>query len=142
MANDECYTPKWVFEALNLEFDVDVAAPKTETNVPAKNKYTIEDDGLIQSWIGLVWMNPPYSGPKLWVQKFIQHGNGIALLPMTKAKWLQELWNSNAQSVLLPTNLTFVNNGYDKKQIQYQCALWAMGDVAINALHGFDVKVR
>ena len=28
MTSDDCYTPRWVFDAMGLEFDLDVAAPK------------------------------------------------------------------------------------------------------------------
>jgi hypothetical protein len=27
MANDELYTPKWIFDSLGVQFDLDVCAP-------------------------------------------------------------------------------------------------------------------
>lgn len=78
----EWYTPAWVFEELGLEFDVDPASPHDmESQVPAKVKYTIFDNGLKKPWNGKVWLNPPY-GPKtaVWIRRMIQHNNGIALV--------------------------------------------------------------
>lgn len=59
--SDEYYTPAWIFEELGLTFDLDVASPPHKTNVPAKNRYTKDDDALSQPWDGMVWMNPPFS---------------------------------------------------------------------------------
>lgn len=62
LTKDDYYTPKDVFDALGLEFDLDVSAPPGGVPwVPAKRYYTLEDDGLTQPWFGRVWMNPPYS---------------------------------------------------------------------------------
>lgn len=36
----EWYTPKYIFDALSLVFDLDVASPEQETFVRADNKYT------------------------------------------------------------------------------------------------------
>ena len=95
--NDEYYTPPEVFETLGLRFDLDVCAPQGGVPwIPADRYYTINDNGLSQPWHGRVWMNPPYSKPGPWVDKWISHGNGIALLPITRGNWFQNLWNSEA----------------------------------------------
>lgn len=52
---------------------LDVAANKV--NKVCENYYTIEDNGLMQSWYtrqGIVWCNPPYSRPGPWVDKAIE----------------------------------------------------------------------
>ena len=36
-----------------------------------------------------------------WVRRFIELGNGIALLPMAKAAWMHELW-VKADVLMLP----------------------------------------
>ena len=60
--SDDYYSPKWIFEALQLEFDTDPAQPIGGVSwIPVKKYYTIIDDGLSQPWDGRVWMNPPYS---------------------------------------------------------------------------------
>ena len=82
ITSDDCYTPRWVFDAMGLEFDLDVAAPPGGPwHVPARAYFTAEDDGLAQSWDGLVWCNPPY-GKALgtWLNRMALHNNGIALV--------------------------------------------------------------
>jgi len=74
VTSDDCYTPRWVFDAMGLEFDLDVAAPPGGPwHVPAKRWYTAEDDGLAQPWDGLVWCNPPYSSFSAWADRFAAH---------------------------------------------------------------------
>lgn len=90
---DEWYTPRYIFDALGVHFDLDVAAPpEGPRHVPADTFYS--DLSLILPWNGLVWMNPPFghqSTKRAWLEKFFLHGNGIALLPdRTSAPWWQE----------------------------------------------------
>lgn len=91
--SNEWYTPDYVFDALECDFDLDVAAPRdlTYCSVPAQN--VIMSDSLNKKWNGFVWMNPPYGNQNLkyqWIRKFIKHGNGIALMPdRTSAPWWQ-----------------------------------------------------
>ena len=67
VTSDDCYTPRWVFDAMGLRFDLDVAAPPGGPwHVPCDRYYTAEDDGLTQPWEGLVWCNPPFSAFKPW----------------------------------------------------------------------------
>lgn len=110
---DDYYTPAWVFEKLGLEFDLDVASPLVAPEwIPAKRRYTIEDDGLVSPWEGLVWMNPPYSGPGPWVEKFMDHGNGVALLPFGNSKWWRSVWVSDLPISVPPdTAIKFVGGG-------------------------------
>lgn len=92
--SDEWYTPRYIFDAIVLTFDLDVSAPKEGPRyVPAKQWLTAEQDGLRSDWHGLVWMNPPFGHQRhkrLWLTKFFLHGNGIALVPdRTSAPWWQ-----------------------------------------------------
>lgn len=87
----EYYTPKYIFDALGVEFDLDVAHPNQKTNVPAKRFIT--ENSLSEQWEGFIWMNPPYLSEKnkeQWLKKFFDHGNGLALMPdRSNAKWHQ-----------------------------------------------------
>lgn len=92
-ATDEWYTPPEVFEALGVTFDLDVASPgwmKTPW-LPARAFLTA--NGLEIDWAGFVWMNAPFGGRNgltPWLEKFTQHGHGIALVPdRTSAPWWQ-----------------------------------------------------
>jgi phage N-6-adenine-methyltransferase len=143
--NDEWYTPKWVFDALGVTFDIDVCAPVGGTGiVPTAKHYSINDDGLAQDWNGFVWMNPPYSKPTPWIDKFVQHNNGIALVPFSKSKWFAGLWNNdNVDLLALPPNLKFVRPDGSSKQIFMQCVLVGIGEKAKLALQQCSInKVR
>jgi len=101
--SDDYYTPPYIFKALGLEFDLDVCAPPGGVPwIPAKRHYSVIDDGLSQEWTGTVWMNPPYSECTPWIDKFIKHNNGIALLPTSNGKWMLKLWASSAVFLMLP----------------------------------------
>jgi len=140
MSSDDYYTPAWIFETLGLTFDIDVASPPGGIPwIPARRYYTMEDDGLAQPWEGLIWMNPPYSSATEWVRRFLEHGNGIALLPVVKSWWLVDLWNHKDTVNAYINNqdheyLTFVRHGKEKR-IMFPTLMWAMGDQAIEALH-------
>ena len=93
LTKDDYYTPKHVFDALGLTFDLDVCAPPGGVPwIPAARYYTKAEDGLSMPWEGRVWMNPPYSEATHWVRRFIEHGNGVALVGHSKSAWHQELW--------------------------------------------------
>ena len=92
--SDEMFTPEWIFKALNVEFDLDVASSHNQfVQVPTKKFYTIDDDSLAQGWVGRVWMNPPYSKVTPWIHKWIAHQNGFCLVPLSSnGKWINLLW--------------------------------------------------
>ena len=140
---DEHYTPKWLFDSMGIRFDLDVASPIGGSHVPADRYYTKEDDGLLQPWIGRVWMNPPYSLTTPWVHKFIENGNGIALLVVSKSKWFQTLWDTAEAIVPTPTNLKFVRPDGLLASISFQTFLFAMGDDCVEAVKRVaDRRVR
>ena len=137
---DEQYTPKFVFDALNVRFDLDVSAPINHTDhVPAYERLTIEQDGLQSSWQGLVWMNPPYSKAAPWVDKFLAHNNGIALLPFSKAYWMIALWNK-ADAICPIYDIKFEQQTGKAKGIFMPVALFALGEIATNAVNNCSLN--
>lgn len=142
--NDEFYTPAWIFERLGLTFDLDVAAPEGGVDwIPKRGYFTKEIDGLSQQWHGRVWMNPPFSQSKPWVKKFIDHGNGIALLPASKARWFTELWQVMSGMVWLPYDLKFIYQHQTTNGIFMPTGLFAMGEDNKQALERLELgKVR
>lgn len=88
----EWYTPPEIFKALDVQFDLDPCGPIDNslcTWIPATKRYNVEDDGLVQSWEGKVWFNPPY-GPNTgrWLARLKNHNNGIALVfSRTDTEW-------------------------------------------------------
>jgi len=137
--SDDHYTPKWVFDKLGIIFDIDVASPPGGIPwIPAKQYFTIENDGLAQLWDGIVWMNPPYSNTFPWVKKFLDHGNGIALLPIVKSIWFQLLFEHPHTKCALG-----VEDGKDRMNfhrndklhsIMFPVMFWAIGKEPIKAL--------
>jgi len=133
--NDECYTPDWIFQRLGIKFDLDVCAPKGGLDwIPAKTHFSKEDDGLVQPWVGRVWMNPPYSQPKEWVAKWLKHNNGFALLPVSKSAWYSELWDSEAKCVVLPYNVRFIKPDSSKLSIFMPTMIWAINETNVTIL--------
>lgn len=135
--SDEWYTPKYIFDALEVEFDLDVAHPYCKTNVPAKQ--LIHEDSLSLVWNGFVWMNPPWCNTKdkkKWIDKFIQHGNGLALMPdSTSADWWQYFSNNSDAVLFTKTRVRFIKaDGTIGDNPANGTTLFAIGERAINAL--------
>ena len=137
--SDDYWTPKWVFDAIGLTFDLDVACPPGgPPNTPCHAFYTQADDGLAQPWHGLVWMNPPFSNTNPWANKFISHANGIALTVVGKSKWCDTMFATADAMLLLPRSMAF-----DQGAIFLPTALWAYGETAATALQHSNIgKVR
>ena len=136
--SDDYYTPAWLFEDMGVTFDVDVAAPPGGVPwIPADKYFTMADDGLAQDWEGRVWMNPPFSGTTPWVRRFIEHRNGIALLPVYNNSWMTEgldLWRVIDGVTFFGSNFYYVRPNGGKGAIMFRCGLWAFGDWAVEAI--------
>jgi len=145
MTTNDYYTPKWLFDQMGLQFDIDVAAPAQGIPwIPAKRWFSQANDGLAQEWEGaLVWMNPPFSKTTPWVNKFIDNGNGMALLVVSRSKWFAQLWDKADAVMATPADLKFERPDGTQKAISFQTFLFAMGHEANDALHGMKLaKVR
>ena len=136
----EWYTPKWIFDYLDISFDLDPASPSDhETFVPAAIKYTKEEDGLLMPWRGRVFMNPPYGTetPK-WMEKFINHSHGIALVfSRTDARWFQSAM-FNCDAVLFVAGRIKFVPGHENKHKESGAgagtAIFAFGQDCFDAL--------
>lgn len=124
--SDQHFTPKAIFEALNCVFDLDVCG-NSKAFVPAKRIIELPEDGLVTEWKGLVWMNPPYSNPTPWVDKFIVHNEGIALLPITRGRWWDRVWNSEGVIVPSQYNFKFVRPDGVQRDITFRTMLVGLG---------------
>jgi hypothetical protein len=93
-ATDEWYTPPRVFAALHCLFDVDVASPGERVTPWIPARHFICSHSLERPWRGCCWMNAPFgarNGLVPWLDKFMRHGDGIALVPdRTSAPWWQQ----------------------------------------------------
>lgn len=106
---NEWYTPGQYLEAARLVLggiDLDPASDLRANNcVMATKIYTQADNGLLQTWHGRIWLNPPYGKTKnksnqgLWTAKLIQEynqGNVSAAITLVNLvpgyKWFNQLW--------------------------------------------------
>lgn len=116
-ATDEWYTPPHVFEAMGAHFDLDVAMPDVPLHwIPADWSYFRQS--LESNWSGFVWMNPPFGGRNglvPWLDKFIEHGDGVALVPdRTSAPWWQAAAPKMHALLFVSPKIKFI--GEDGKQ--------------------------
>lgn len=133
--SDDWFTPPEVFEALGCRFDLDVAGHH-RANVPCDG--AIFSDSLSSQWQGFIWMNPPFGGRNgiaPWLDKFIRHGNGIALTPdRTSAPWFQSAAVC-MDAILFTSKLKFIRpDGTRGASPSNGTALMAIGRHGCNAL--------
>lgn len=98
---DEWYTPQWILERLG-EFDLDPCSPEKRLWDTAKVHVDAKTDGLSLDWSGKrVWLNPPYSNPKPFVEKLVKCNNGILLtFNRLDTRMFQDIVLPNASGIL------------------------------------------
>lgn len=106
-------TPKSMVRDLSSVFlwDIDVCASRS--NVAVKY-FSQENDGLLQQWEGLCWMNPPY-GREIgnWIDKAISStlAKTVCLVPSrTDTKWFHKAAQVSTQIVFIKGRLRFEPN--------------------------------
>tara|TARA_R100001480_G_scaffold150705_1_gene151577 strand:+ start:5 stop:514 length:510 start_codon:yes stop_codon:yes gene_type:complete len=145
--SNEWYTPPEVFTALKVNFDLDVASPKEKIPwLPTEFWFSKDDDGLKKDWFGFVWCNPPYGRETgLWLEKFIDYGNGIALVnSRTDTKWFHNYAIKSDVICFVKGRLAFYKPYKVNQLIQGQSAstgtlLLGCGDKAIQAIQQADL---
>jgi hypothetical protein len=110
MMKDEWLTPRNILNALG-PFDLDPCAPIDRPWDIAAHHYTIEDDGLVQPWTGLVWCNPVYGNQaKLWLNKLSSHPEGGIALIFARTEtemFVSEIWEKADALLFLYGRLHF-----------------------------------
>lgn len=142
LTTNEWYTPRWLFDAAGLTFDMDVCAPVAPAfrTCPARRHLTVLDDGLTAPWLGLVWMNPPYSHPAPWVERWAVHPEGLALVPASNSHWRGAFMRAADAITLISVNANErAGGGFgrpDGSQVNYPVALIlaARGERAVGAV--------
>lgn len=134
----EWYTPPEIFKGLDITFDLDPCSPMERLPwIPVKNIISLPDNGLEQSWEGCVWMNPPYgSDTPDWMEKFIKHGNGIALVfSRTDTEWFHNSATKADALLFLQGRIRFIKpDGTRGGTPGSGSMLVACGDKAVEAL--------
>ena len=90
---DEWPTPQDFFDRLNEEFHFTLDVCATPENAKCPRYYTKRENGLLQKWEGVCWMNPPYGREiRQWVKKAYESAldgaTVVCLLPArTDTSW-------------------------------------------------------
>lgn len=137
--SDEWYTPKYVFDALGVRFELDVACAYDISKVHVPCDYYLNRDSLSADWHGFVWMNPPFGGRNAiepWLAKLHKHGNGIALTPdRTSCPWWQKYARLADCHLQVAGKIKFIDaNGDIGTKPGNGTTLFAFGEQAVQAL--------
>jgi len=89
-------TPQEFFDSLDkvFRFETDVCAVKD--NAKCQRFYTPDDNGLLQDWRGVCWMNPPYGREiSQWVEKAYRSAkdNGATVVCLLPARVDTRWWH-------------------------------------------------
>jgi hypothetical protein len=107
------YTPKWIFDGLGCEFNLDPCHPaKRLPWVPVSRTISLPWDGLAATWEGRVWLNPPYGKETpLWLKKMSEHGDGIALVfSRTDTQWFHDAITNTSGILFLKDRVRFIDS--------------------------------
>ena len=95
-ATDNWETPQWLFDKYDAIYHFTLDAASSDENAKVANHYTAMDNGLLQKWGGVVWLNPPY-GKQIgkWVKKAYEESKDgatvVCLLPArTDTSWFHD----------------------------------------------------
>lgn len=135
--SDAWYTPPWIFDGLGVVLDLDVAAPAEPLEwIPARQRYTVSEDGLNLPWHGLVWCNPPYSDPAPWCRRWSEHPTGFLLIRSDLSTSGPFLAFQAASSLYVPPKrIQFVNgHGVRSGSVNFSSVLLGRGSAADAAL--------
>ena len=93
---DDWETPDALFNDLNQEFMFTLDPCCLPHSAKSTNYFTPKEDGLIQDWSGVVFMNPPYGRETgKWVAKaFNEALNGCVVVCLVPARTDTRWWHS------------------------------------------------
>lgn len=135
-ATDEWYTPARVFEAMGVRFDSDPCPAPVAS--PAALWCVLEGE-----WLGFVWLNPPFgrrNGILPWLERFFEHGNGVALVPdRTSAPWWQTYARKADAVLFVSPKLRFISaDGREGRSPAQGTCLLAAGERGVEALRNAE----
>ena len=114
--SDEWATPQELFDKLAARYGPFTLDPcATQSNAKCEKFYTVDDDGLVQSWAGeRVFMNPPYGRViGKWIEKAYRESlNGAMVVCLIPARTDTTYWHDYVMKadeiVLLRGRVRFV----------------------------------
>lgn len=141
--NNEWFTPGYIVDAAREvmgSIDVDPASCETANtrHVHADTFYSEDDDGLLNDWLGNVWMNPPYSAGLLpkFIEKLdsqISVGNvtqaTILVNNATETRWCQKIFKMSDAACFLRGRVQFYrHDGTTGPPLQGQVVFYVGGN--------------
>jgi len=94
--SNEWETPQALFDELNREFHFTLDPCATKDNAKCLRYFTIEDNGLKQTWANeVVFMNPPYGGNTgRWIEKaWYESQNGAIIVCLIVSSTDRSYWH-------------------------------------------------
>tara|TARA_R100000406_G_scaffold88048_1_gene73202 strand:+ start:217 stop:633 length:417 start_codon:yes stop_codon:yes gene_type:complete len=126
-ASDSFSTPKWILDMFPNAFDPCPFNPDWD-----QSHY----DGLVEEWPdeGLIFINPPYSDVKPWVDKAFNHkfncnmkGKKITIVMLLKhdssTKWFAKLHEGGARFLMFQGRLAFGDHKEKRKPCSFPSVL-------------------
>ncbi len=91
-------TPQELFDRLNQEFHFTLDVCALPENAKCKRFFSSKENGLLQKWTGVCWMNPPYGREiEQWMQKALQESDrGATVVCLVPARTDTEWWHKYA----------------------------------------------
>lgn len=136
---DVWLTPPDLVKSLG-SFTLDPAAPEFAPFRHAPLWYNEKHDGLVQPWVGRVFMNPPYGGlTGKFMKKLADHGDGIALIfARVETKWFKDqVWDRADAIMFFDKRVAFVReDGTAGSGASAPSCLVAYGENNVRALSG------
>lgn len=128
MKNDNLQTPEYVYRSLGY-IDLDPCAGEN-TDIGLHNWTR---GGLYSDWFGFVFCNPPFSQKELWIEKMIEHGNGILLLPERgSAPWFGPLAKACTAYFVMGKKINFIGGSSSNN---VGTVLFLFGEEAVNRIN-------
>jgi len=95
--SDEWKTPDDLFNELDKKFHFTLDVCATAENTKCEQFFTKKQNALMQKWVGICWMNPPYSKPNLYkfmkkaYESSLEGATVVCLVPSyTDTSWWHE----------------------------------------------------
>lgn len=112
----EWETPQTFFDEFNKQFHFTLDVCATSSNAKCEKYFTKKENGLMQTWSGVCWMNPPY-GPEIvdWMKKAYESSlRGTTVVCLVPSRTDTEWWHDYAMKgkiVFIRGRLRFNNKG-------------------------------
>ena len=108
---------------------------------------TKKDNGLVTDWgDSFCWMNPPYglrNGIAEWIEKFVEHGNGVAIAPdFTSTEWWHALTEQAEIIMFIRPKISFLPKREDGRTNSLGSTLVAIGERGVQALRNAERNGR